>query len=48
MEKKLTKPNETFGLSTHGNVKIDTPDSSVLQYLDAYETTDYLYRLDGQ
>lgn len=42
MEKKLIKQNETSGSSILGNVKIDTGHTSVLQYLDAYELTEYL------
>ena len=41
MEQKLTKQNETFGSSTLGNVKIDKQYSSVLNYMDAYEKTDF-------
>ena len=48
MEQKLTNQNVTFGLSTPGNIELDTTHTSVLDYMDAYDKTDYLYRMDGQ
>ena len=48
MEQKLTNQNETFGLYTPGNAKVDTTHTSVLDYMDAYDKTDYLYRMDWQ
>lgn len=46
MEQKLTKLNETSGLSTPGNVKIDKTGLSVLDYMDAYEQTTFFDNYD--
>lgn len=47
MDEKSTNQNETSGLSSLGNVKVDTDHASVLQLLDAYDQVNYLYGMDN-